>query len=95
MIVYEIICVKYFLFFKIKTVVKNVVGHGIPTDFHNNSLLLINFKDGHREFINMDKYDNVVFPAVAFLNQQQSNSNSAPPPKRDLTNGDKELMKDL
>jgi len=95
MVVYNIICVKYFLFFAIKKVINNVVGHVIPTDFHNNALLLINFKNGERSFINMNHYDEIIFPAIAFINQQNQQSQNQPPAKRDLTHGDKELLKDL
>lgn len=66
--------------------IKNIKFHAFPTDFNNQSFLMIVKIDESREMINMDKYKRVIFPNLAFVNINQDQNQGQQKETTDLDN---------
>ena len=74
--------------------IKNVKFHAFPTDFNNQFFLLIIKDDESRIMVNMSKYKQVVFPSVAFINQDQNQPKETTDIDK-MTDNQKALLKDI
>ena len=77
--------------------IKNVKFHNFPTDFNNSQFLLVVMVNEDRRLYNLNNYDNIVMPAVAFVNTQQQSQQQPPQAQaqQEQTEGQKELLNQI
>ena len=82
--IYTVKFKKKFLGITFTKKIKNVKFHNFPTDFNNGQFMLVVLVNEERHLYNLNNYDIVEMPAVAFINPQQQ--------EKPTSKGQKELL---